>query len=79
MIPAKTKAGGSSAAGGSNTASREPRSASANASTPKASQYDAAISRNMLAAPGATGSITPHSTVMTGDCQSPSTPLPTSS
>ena len=79
MIPTKTKAGGSSANSGSNSASRVPRRASANASRPKASQYEVAISRNMLAAPGATGSIMPHSTVMTGDCQSPSTPLPMSS
>jgi hypothetical protein len=37
-----------------------------------------AIRRNMLP-DGAIGSIAPHSTVMTGDCQSPSTPLAMSS
>src|SRR5689334_14004141 len=71
MVPTKTNAGGISARAGSSSALRRPRTASANDGRAKPSQYDVAISRNMLPELGAIGSITPHSQVMTGDCQSP--------
>ena len=61
MIPTKTNAGGISARNGSNSATRFARAASANEARPKPSQYEVAISRNMLPGPGAIGSITPHS------------------
>ena len=38
---------------------------------PKPSQYSVTINRNMLPDPGAIGSISHHSMVMSGDCQSP--------
>jgi len=71
MVPTNTNAGGINARKGGSSAHRSPRTARANDGSAKPSQYVVAISRNMLADPGAIGSMRPHSHVMTGDCQSP--------
>ena len=79
MIPANTNAGGVSASSGSNNASKIARRMNAIASSPNASQYVVAISKNMLAGPGTIGLISRHNTVIAGDCQSPHTVLAMSS
>ena len=71
MIPTKTKAGGDSASTGSKAPSQNDCRATVSATMAKASQYSAAVSSNRLAGPGAIGSIRRHSTIITGDCQSP--------
>ncbi len=72
-MPTKTNAGGMKARPGDKTANHPERDASASPTTANPIQYSAAMRRNMLAGPGASGSIQAQSTVITGDCQSPST------
>src|SRR5262249_17288796 len=71
IIPTKKNAGGMNASRRVASPSQTERRAATSASVPKASQYRAAISRNMLDEPGASGSISRQSTPIAGDCQSP--------
>jgi hypothetical protein len=52
-------------------ATRGARPATVIATTPKASQYSAAVRSSRLPGPGAIGSTSRHSTIIAGDCQSP--------
>ncbi len=74
MMPTKTKAGGDSASN-RKSASQEERRATVNATTAKVSQYSVTVSSRKLPGPGAIGSTSDHSTIITGDCQSPNVPL----
>ncbi len=71
IMPTKKNAGGMNASSAVASPSESERHAAMSASVPKASQYTAAVSRNMLDGPGAIGSISRHSTAIAGDCQSP--------
>ena len=79
MIPAKARAGGIIASKGNSNALVLPRDASASDRMPKPIQKVVAMSRNILPAPGAIGSIRAHSQTITGDCQSPIVPFAISS
>ena len=70
-IPTKKNAGGTSATNGVASASQAERRPARKASMPKAGQYRLAVSRNILAEPGAIGSMSRQSTAIAGDCQSP--------
>jgi hypothetical protein len=71
IMPTRKNAGGVSARNTVARPSQSERRAAMSASVPKPSQYSVAVSRNMLSAPGATGSTSRHSAAMAGDCQSP--------
>jgi hypothetical protein len=71
ITPTKTNADGVKARRTVTGPSQAERRASASANAAKLSQYSTAMKRNMLGAPGASGSITAHSAVISGDCQSP--------
>ena len=61
IMPTKKNAGGESARSGVTRPSHRDCRATVKARRPKPSQYSDAISRNMLIAPGASGSISHHS------------------
>ena len=65
------KAGGASASSGTSSPAPTERRATVSASSPKPSQYKVVIRRNMLAAPGASGSMRRQTMLISGDCQSP--------
>ena len=71
IIASNMKAGGDSANSGTARPAQTQRRAVVNPTTAKPIQYNVAISRNMLALPGASGSISRHRMLINGDCQSP--------